>query len=341
MSANKVAPIGALLQINTYCNLACTHCSQSAPQITRGVRQDDLPVEQWIRIFNYIKNEGITRIRFTGGEAFLRRDIEELYFVSTSIGLEPSIVTNGISISSKHYKWLKKFRPTVVWISIYGYPASIYEAVCGRNGFFKYATDVISKLVTAEIDVGLYYPLGECTDRGVAPFLRYAYKLGVRKVRFLQVLPHGRSAKQGGMGSLPQERLGHTLNRIVNECKKYPSLEVKVSMDSGQTNVFLSKGFMVPKMRGCEAGLHRYWTIDSKGWTLACCLFLGKNKGRLLDVGVPQNLAKWRCWDRQYTMEFIGVQSEQPLVCPALMQNREREITQDFICPLTYAEPPK
>lgn len=181
MLTNTVAPLGALLQINTYCNLACSHCSQSAPQNTRGVRQYDLSVEQWIRIFNYIKSEGVTRIRFTGGEAFLRRDIEELYFAAASLGLAPSIVTNGISISSKHYKWLKKFRPTVVWISIYGYPASIYEVVCGRKGSFKYATDVISKLVAADIDVGLYYPLGECTDRGIALFLRYAYKLGGQK----------------------------------------------------------------------------------------------------------------------------------------------------------------
>ncbi len=334
-------PLGALLQINTNCNLFCSHCSQSAPYGSQESGRHNLSTEHWIGIFGCLQSAGVTRVRFTGGEVFLRRDIEYLCCVAADLGMEVSFITNGIPIASKQCEWLRKVLPTTVWISMYGFPASVYEYVTGRRGSFKCVTDVVSMLLGAGIDVGFYYPLGDCTDYGIASFIHYAHQLGIRKVRILQVLPHGRATEQGGMEPLPQNRLGPALDHIADIGREYPALEVKVSMDSGQTNLFRSKGLIVPHTRGCEAGLHKLWTIDSRGCALPCCLFLGKNRGELFNAGVMRDFERWRWWNRQRTLQTLGVQGEQPVFCPALPHGRERANREDFVCPLTYAEPPR
>ena len=158
-------PKAALLQVNRFCNLACSHCFQSAPFLQNSADSMEISTQSWIDILSNLRNIGIKRVRFTGGEPFLRKDIEKLFF--SALDMEPTFLTNALAILPNHIKWLAKSRPKIIWISIYGYPETVYDNITRYPGGFARCRRVIESLVSASIPVGLYYPLGNSNARGI------------------------------------------------------------------------------------------------------------------------------------------------------------------------------
>ena len=339
MIDNEIAPNGALLQINRFCNLGCSHCSQSAPRVDRTANLAELSFDHWEEILAKLVTTGITRVRFTGGEPFLRRDLKELATKAQEMGLQVSFVTNGLSLLSRHVSWLADLRPASIWISIYGFPESNYEAISGRPRSFSRVTRTVATLIERNLAVGLYYPAGDQNYYVIGEFIRFFYGLGVRLIKVLQVLPHGRAARAGGLSSLPDGALERTLDMTAEALKYCPQLKIKVSMQSGQSELFRSRGFTVPEDRSCQIGLQNLWTIESTGSVLPCCLFLNKGTG-LFDATSPEEFAGWRRWNRAESLRLLGTDAEEVTSCPALPGSKTTsEIrTEEFICPLTFAE---
>jgi MoaA/NifB/PqqE/SkfB family radical SAM enzyme len=332
------APTGALLQVTRFCNLSCAHCSQSAPHITRSAESPELSTRTWFDILGNLHEIGIPRVRFTGGEPFMRRDIEDLCREAVRLNLMPSFVTNGLAILPRHIQWLCDVQPASLWVSLYGYPAEGYSRVVSQDGLFPKALRTIEALVAASVDVGLYIPLGASNvDVAMESLLRDAYEMGVRKIKSLQLLPIGRLLNRGTLSPLPTSRLERALQEIAEEIHQYPGMTVQVAMRSGQQDVFRSSGFKIPDDRDCYAGLERTWTIDCEGMVIPCCLGLGRPGQHLLDARDLKQLHTWRIWNRATSLAKIGVR-DQPLTrCPMLDRGIEG-FTGDFVCPLTYAE---
>ncbi len=332
-----VRPKAALLQVNRYCNLACPHCFQSAPFLQNAADSMEISTQSWIDILSNLRSVGIKRVRFTGGEPFLRKDIENLFFAA--LDMEPSFLTNALAILPHHIKWLEKLRPKIIWVSIYGYPEAVYENITGNPGSFARCRRAIESLVAASIPVGLYYPLGNSNARDIGAFLLDSYRLGVRQIKIIQVLPLGRAVLEGGrLRPLPQSYLQHILEDIIAVAPGCPGLTVKVGMDSGQKSLFRSKGFAVPEEIGCGAGLRNFWTVDSRGQAFACCLMLGQPGASLLDARSLKQCMTWHEWGLPRTLRRMGIADDPTKICPVLISRPDPSKGNDFICPLTYAE---
>jgi MoaA/NifB/PqqE/SkfB family radical SAM enzyme len=337
---NLPKPTAALLQVTRFCNLACAHCSQHAvrPRATTSVA--DLTTTTWVTILRRLASIGIRRVRFTGGEPFLRRDLEHLCRAATSLGLETSFLTNAQAILPSDIEWLKDLRPKALWVSVYGYPGTLYDRFAGRQGLFSGWARAMERLQAAALPVRLYYPLGEQNAQAVAPFLKESYRLGVREVKLLQVLPHGRALDGARLGPPSPRRLKSALVDAIAATAVSPGLTIKVSVSSGQSSMFRSCGLSIPADRGCHAGLRELWTVDSFGKALACCLLLGKPGPALLDTKSSEDLAGWRRWGSRRTLRRLGIAPGPLGICPALGHDVNLTAQSDFICPLTYTQLP-
>lgn len=93
-------PPKAVYFVTTYkCNLNCIYCyADSSPK--RSMKGDLTTAEAKDMLYQ-VKNLGAETIIFTGGEAFLRKDLFELMKYSKEIGLKVNVITNGVLISSK------------------------------------------------------------------------------------------------------------------------------------------------------------------------------------------------------------------------------------------------
>jgi cyclic pyranopterin phosphate synthase len=89
------------LSVTDRCNLRCIYC-HPVPDYNLAERQDKLEFEEILRTVRLFAECGIKKVRLTGGEPLVRRDIIRLVHELASIaGIEDlSVTTNGIFLES-------------------------------------------------------------------------------------------------------------------------------------------------------------------------------------------------------------------------------------------------
>ncbi len=82
----------ARISLTSLCNLNCTYCSQD------DNKKQNLPLDFYKNLIDVLSSLGITKIRFTGGEPTLNRNIIELIKYTKGIGniSDIAITTNGV-----------------------------------------------------------------------------------------------------------------------------------------------------------------------------------------------------------------------------------------------------
>jgi cyclic pyranopterin phosphate synthase len=93
------------ISVTDRCNLRCTYCMPKSVFGKDHVflpRSDLLTFEEIARVARVLAGRGVTKIRITGGEPLLRRDLERLIELLAGIGgLELTLTTNGVLLPSK------------------------------------------------------------------------------------------------------------------------------------------------------------------------------------------------------------------------------------------------
>ena len=63
------------LSITNRCNLRCRYCSHFT---SAGDSGSDLPKEEWLQFFEELNRNAVLNVCLTGGEPFIREDLEDL-----------------------------------------------------------------------------------------------------------------------------------------------------------------------------------------------------------------------------------------------------------------------
>ena len=84
------------VSVTDRCNLRCTYC-MPAEGLDWLPSEDLLTTDEFVRVLTVaVRDLGIRRIRFTGGEPLLRRDLEELIAAASNMPEAPELaLTNN------------------------------------------------------------------------------------------------------------------------------------------------------------------------------------------------------------------------------------------------------
>ncbi|WP_270483355.1 GTP 3',8-cyclase MoaA [Gordonia sp. w5E2] len=88
------------VSVTDRCNLRCTYC-MPAEGLDWLPSEDLLTTDEFVRVLTVaVRDLGIRRIRFTGGEPLLRRDLEELIAAASNMPAAPelALTTNGLGL---------------------------------------------------------------------------------------------------------------------------------------------------------------------------------------------------------------------------------------------------
>jgi len=146
-------PVKLTLALTFMCNSRCKTCNiwqiyRKSPEKIK----DELTAEDWKRLFNEIR-DNLIWIEFTGGEPFLRKDIDEIViyaYNNTSISAG-GITTNGIiskgilPIIEKIIRDIPSSKILNIGISLDGV-SEIHDEIRGVPGNFEKAVWLFSKL---------------------------------------------------------------------------------------------------------------------------------------------------------------------------------------------------
>lgn len=206
------------LAVTDRCNLRCFYC-MPAEGINYVPRADLLTYEEMLRLLENLTEMGISKLRITGGEPFLRKGLSEFLEKAREIpGIESiHITTNGV-LTKRYLPLLKKIKVDSVNLSLDTLDPTRFFKITRRDEFEK-VLDCLYALLDAGIKtkVNAVVMDGKNTD-DILPFARFTkdHKLGIR---FIEEMPFNGS---GGN----QAKLAWNHKRILDTIKsEFPDLE--------------------------------------------------------------------------------------------------------------------
>lgn len=106
-----------VIEITKTCNLRCLHCGSACEN---KADQRELTLDEWKLVLRDLKDFGVRKVVFSGGEPTIRESFAEIVAFCDKIDLHFGLISNGYAIPTEVMKALKKHKPFAVGISIDG-----------------------------------------------------------------------------------------------------------------------------------------------------------------------------------------------------------------------------
>ena len=183
------------ISVTDRCNFRCTYCM---PKEVFGRDYEFLPhrallsFEEITRLARLFRDQGVTKIRLTGGEPLLRKNIERLIEMLASLGgLELTLTTNG-SLLARKAQALADAGLTRVTVSLDSLDERMFQSM--NNVDFPVAKvlegiDAAHAAGFAPIKVNMVVKRG-VNDRDILPMARY-FKGSGHILRFIEFMDVG------------------------------------------------------------------------------------------------------------------------------------------------------
>lgn len=144
------------ISLTERCNLRCQYCMPAeGAELTPSPRL--LSQKEIVRLANLFVTSGVNKIRLTGGEPTIRKDIDEICLQLSNLrGLKTlAITTNGITLANKLPR-LKECGLSLLNISLDTLVPAKFEFMTRRRGHER-----VLKSIDAAIELG-YNPVKVC-----------------------------------------------------------------------------------------------------------------------------------------------------------------------------------
>nr|CAH7716904.1 unnamed protein product [Callosobruchus chinensis] len=177
------------ISLTERCNLRCQYCMPED-----GVKLTEKPhlltTEEIIKIARLFVKEGVSKIRLTGGEPTVRKDLSEIIFSLKQIeGLKTvAITTNGL-VLTKQLVALQKAGLDVINVSLDTLVAEKYEKITRRKGWNRVmmGIDLALQLGYNPVKVNCVLMKGFNEDE-IVDFVRFTKDRSV-DIRFIEYMP--------------------------------------------------------------------------------------------------------------------------------------------------------
>ncbi|WP_029273028.1 GTP 3',8-cyclase MoaA [Flavobacterium sp. KJJ] len=168
------------------CNLRCTYC-MPADGIALSPKASLMTAEEIFSIAQTFVENGVDKIRLTGGEPLLRKDFPEIISKLASLEVSVSITTNGILID-RHIAVLKQFKIKKINLSLDTLVSSKFHTVTLRDQFQK-VIDNLHLLLNNDFEVKVNVVLIKgFNENEILDFVKLTQFLPI-SIRFIEFMP--------------------------------------------------------------------------------------------------------------------------------------------------------
>lgn len=135
-SLYKEKPRELCVESTTSCNCRCDFCYNQNSFAKNGRDDNGLSTAELKKIIDIVSDAGIERIRFTGGEPLLRKDIFELASYAKEKNLQTVLNTNGMLIDKQTGEKIKKLFD-ICLISFFSCNKKYVDSVTNVDGTYE------------------------------------------------------------------------------------------------------------------------------------------------------------------------------------------------------------
>lgn len=170
------------------CNMRCYYCMPSNPVWLP--KEKILTFEEITRVVRVLARNGVRKIKLTGGEPLLRRGVEKLVAMVSSVeGVESlSMTTNGFFLAQKARE-LRRAGLRSVTISVPSLDKNRFKAITGLDALDRVLEGVEAALLNGFHPVKINTPVIKgVNEADVLPLAELARRKGLF-VRFIEFMP--------------------------------------------------------------------------------------------------------------------------------------------------------
>ena len=176
------------LAVTDRCNLSCIYCKPKGGTIAEQpdslLTRDEL--ERLVRIFIGL---GISKIRITGGEPFMRKDLPDfLAALQAMDGLSHLAITSNGTRTAPYLDELRKIGICSLNLSLDTLVTQRYQQITGRN-LLSQVMDTIEKTTSLEIPLKINTVVLDEINTDELLQLAFLAKDHLLQVRFIELMP--------------------------------------------------------------------------------------------------------------------------------------------------------
>ncbi|MEM2041703.1 MAG: GTP 3',8-cyclase MoaA [Nitrososphaerota archaeon] len=177
------------LSITDRCNFRCNFCMPATPVWLH--KNELLTFDEIVRVTTILASLGVDKIKITGGEPLLRRDVDKLVELLAQIPKinSLSMTTNGYYLEDFAWK-LRKAGLKAITISLHSLKEERYEKLVGRTGVFSRVLRGIEEAKKAEFNplkINVVITRG-CNDDEILDFVELSRASGLI-IKFIEYMP--------------------------------------------------------------------------------------------------------------------------------------------------------
>jgi len=194
LDASRAPPRSVRISVTDRCDMACVYCRPPLHDACVAAR-DRLDVTRWETLVRGLMREGVRRVRITGGEPLLFKELPELVARLASLGLDDlALTTNGSRLACLAGA-LRAAGLRRITVSVDSLDAPRFTRIT-RGGDLRSVLDGVRAAVAAGFDEVKTNTvvLRDENDDELAAITRWAWALGVTP-RFIEVMGVGEGGR--------------------------------------------------------------------------------------------------------------------------------------------------
>ncbi len=183
------------IAITDKCNLRCHYCMPE-DGISFVPKRQLLSYEEILRIVSLLSKQGVRKVRITGGEPFLRKNVMSLFrSLATIDGLESIALTTNGTETKDHLAELYDLGIHKINLSLDSFNPDRFRKITRRDHFSK-VWDTLTRMIEMGFDVKLNCVVmsGENTE-DIVPMVAFTKEQPVA-VRFIEEMPFNGTGKR-------------------------------------------------------------------------------------------------------------------------------------------------
>jgi len=211
------SPLTITWDLTYACNLKCIHCAVAAGKPLSS----ELSTGECKQILNMLKDEGIFKIGFSGGELFMRKDFLEILNLASKMDFAIEIASNSFSVDKPLVEKLKDIGVSAVQYSVDGLEKT-HDGIRGIDGAFSKTMEAIKLSIEEGIPIVAVVTVAMKPNlRDVPRLAELCSELGVDQYIVVRLKPLGRADPSVALQlSLEEyENLMHTLEDSQREIR--------------------------------------------------------------------------------------------------------------------------
>jgi len=182
-TVRKRRPLSVHFDLTYRCNERCVHCYLDHED------HGELTTSECINALEQLARAGALFLTFSGGEIFLRKDLEELLAAARRLQFDISLKTNALLVTPERARMLQRLGVRRVQISVYSNEAAVHDAITKVPGSLRRSLAAIPLLQEQGIQVKLACPLMKQNLLAYRGVMALAEQLGVPYVLDMTITP--------------------------------------------------------------------------------------------------------------------------------------------------------